>query len=85
MLRTEESHQLDPGGSQSLHVAHPLGIHAGLIRDQADPPVADQMQTVGQQDSDPGTDPSLRILSWGLLRVSGACRGAAERPHYDSA
>jgi hypothetical protein len=57
MLGTEQRHERDAPSSQSHHVADSIRIHAGLVRHQTDPPVADQVHAVVEQDFDAGARP----------------------------
>jgi beta-N-acetylhexosaminidase len=80
MLRAEQRHEIDASGSQSHHVTDPLGIHAGLIRNQADPTVANEMQTVFEQHRNAGANRSVIVSLAGSRGTRSGCRGTCDGP-----
>jgi hypothetical protein len=80
MLRAEQSHKIDIGGSQSHHVTDTLGVNTRLIGDQANPAVANQMHTVLEQHCDAGAHASVIIRLGGGGYVFAPSRGAADEP-----
>ena len=55
VLRRENCRDASPALEQPVQVTPALGVDTRLIGHQADPAVADQAQTVGEQHLDPGT------------------------------
>jgi hypothetical protein len=80
MLRAEQRHKIDIGGSQSHDVTDTLGIDPGLIGDQANPPVPNQMHTVLEQYLNAGAHPCVIICLGGTGDVLSPPGGAAQAP-----
>jgi hypothetical protein len=80
VLRAEQSHKIDIGGSQSYHVTDTLRIDTGLIGNQANPAVANQMHAVLEQHRYAGAHASVIIRRGGTSRVLTPPAGAADPP-----
>jgi hypothetical protein len=80
MLRAEQSHKIDTGGSQSHHITDTLGIDTRLVGYQANPAVANQMHTVLEQHYDAGAHGSVIIGHSGTGCALTSSRGAADPP-----
>lgn len=83
MLRAEQSHKIDIGGSQSHHVTDTLGIDAALIGHQANPAFANQVHTVLEQNRNAGAHASV-IIRLAAGHVLTAASGAADPPSTHS-
>ncbi len=60
MLRTEQRHEFDTSVDQPRNVVRTMLIDACLIRDQSNAGVSDQVDRIGHQNIDSGTDPLCR-------------------------
>ena len=56
---TEQRDQIDTGFTETLDIAHALGIHSGLIGHETHPAAAHQLHAVGEQDLDARSDRRL--------------------------